>query len=125
MKVTIWKKPATGTGGLPRFQTAFYVLSDEKLPEDLSWDLVVSVRVRKIAERNGKYEYWVYIASSYSVTFDAGILSKIQSTVNIIRKATEIAIDVPDKWISLGLAGAGAILVGAFILGYKKGKGKK
>jgi hypothetical protein len=122
MKVTIWKKPATG--GLPRFQTAFYVLSDEKLSEDIHWDLVVSVRVKKVAERNGKYEYWVYIASSYSVTFDTSILSKIQSTVNILRKAQEIAIDVPAKWISLGITGAAAVLAGAFILGYKKGKKK-
>jgi hypothetical protein len=122
MKVTIWKRPKTG-GGWPRFQTAFYVLSDEKLSEDLSWDLVVSVRVKKVAERNGKYEYWVYIASSYSVTFDTSILSKIQSTVNVFRKAQEIAVDVPEKWVGLGIAGAGALLAGAFILG-KKGKKK-
>jgi len=122
MKVTIWKKPATG--GLPRFQTAFYVVSDEKLSGDVAWDLVVSVRVKKVAERNGKYEYWVYIASSYSVTFDTSILTKIQATVNVLRKAQEIAIDVPDHWVAMGIAGAGAILAGTFILGYKKGKKK-
>jgi hypothetical protein len=124
MKVTIWKKPTTGTGGPPRFQVAFYIVSDEKLPEDISWDLIVSVRIRKISERNGKYEYWIYIASSYSVTFDTSILSKIQSTVNVLRKVQEIAIDIPDQWVSLSAAGVFAILAGAFILGYKKGKKK-
>jgi hypothetical protein len=122
MKVTIWRKPKTG--GLPRFERAFYVLSDEKLSDDLAWDLVVSVRIKKIAERNGKYEYWVYIATSYSVTFDTSILSKIQATVNVFRKAEEVAIDIPDQWVGLGIAGAGAILAGAFILGYKKGRKK-